>query len=183
MAMTALQRGDERSVALVETVSELAKMDEARIYLAGIVSGLDIHYDLGDGHPLLGRRMPDLDIQTAAGPPECSNCSTTRGPSCSISSAGRPRHRALGGPGPVGRRSLRRQLGTPGRSARSQARRRRWFARTVTSPGWRRHRRRPHRCADDLVRIGRGIVTDIDDRLSLSSRLLKHRQKVIKQCI
>ena len=68
MAMTALQRGDERSLALVEAVSELAKMDEARIYLAGIVSGLDIHYDLGEGHPLLGRRMPDLDIRTPAGP-------------------------------------------------------------------------------------------------------------------
>jgi hypothetical protein len=49
-------------------VSELAKMDEARVYLAGIVSGLDIHYDLGEGHPLLGRRIPDLDIDTAAGP-------------------------------------------------------------------------------------------------------------------
>ncbi len=68
MAMTALQRGDERSLALVDVVSELAKLDQARIYLAGIVSGLDIRYDLGEGHPLLGRRMPDLDIQTSRGP-------------------------------------------------------------------------------------------------------------------
>ena len=30
--------------------------------------GLDIHYDLGEGHPLLGRRMPDLDLVTADGP-------------------------------------------------------------------------------------------------------------------
>ena len=30
--------------------------------------GLDIHYDLGEGHPLLGRRMPDLDLTTAEGP-------------------------------------------------------------------------------------------------------------------
>jgi 3-(3-hydroxy-phenyl)propionate hydroxylase len=29
---------------------------------------LDIHYDLGEGHPLLGRRMPDLDLVTADGP-------------------------------------------------------------------------------------------------------------------
>jgi hypothetical protein len=43
-------------------------MDEPRKHLAGIVSGLDIHYDLGDGHPLLGRRMPDLDVATADGP-------------------------------------------------------------------------------------------------------------------
>jgi hypothetical protein len=31
------------------------------------MSGLDIHYDLGEGHPLLGRRMPDLDLVTAEG--------------------------------------------------------------------------------------------------------------------
>jgi hypothetical protein len=43
-------------------------MDEPRKRLAGIISGLDIHYDLGEGHPLLGRRMPDLDLITADGP-------------------------------------------------------------------------------------------------------------------
>jgi 2-polyprenyl-6-methoxyphenol hydroxylase-like FAD-dependent oxidoreductase len=68
MAQTALQRQDERSKALAEVVSELAIMDEPRKRLAGIVSGLDIHYDLGEGHPLLGRRMPDLDLVTADGP-------------------------------------------------------------------------------------------------------------------
>jgi hypothetical protein len=49
-------------------VSELATMDEPRKRLAGIISGLDIHYDLGEGHPLLGRRMPDLDLVIADGP-------------------------------------------------------------------------------------------------------------------
>jgi 3-(3-hydroxy-phenyl)propionate hydroxylase len=68
MALTALQRRDERMQALVEVVSELAAMDEPRRLLAGIGSGLDIHYDLGEGHPLLGRRMPDLDLATADGP-------------------------------------------------------------------------------------------------------------------
>jgi hypothetical protein len=68
MAKTALQRRDERIKALVDVVSELAIMDEPRKRLAGIISGLDIHYDLGEGHPLLGRRMPDLDLVTAAGP-------------------------------------------------------------------------------------------------------------------
>ncbi|MFI4977933.1 MAG: hypothetical protein ACHQC8_04555 [Solirubrobacterales bacterium] len=63
-----LQRRDERIKALVDVVSELAIMDEPRKRLAGIISGLDIHYDLGDGHPLLGRRMPDLDLVTADGP-------------------------------------------------------------------------------------------------------------------
>jgi hypothetical protein len=68
MAQTALQRRDERIKALVDVVSELATMDEPRKRLAGIVSGLDINYDLGEGHPLLGRRMPDLDLVTADGP-------------------------------------------------------------------------------------------------------------------
>jgi 3-(3-hydroxy-phenyl)propionate hydroxylase len=68
MAMTALNRGDERTGALRDTMSELLAMDEPRKRYAAIVSGLDIHYDLGDGHPLLGRRMPDLDLVTAGGP-------------------------------------------------------------------------------------------------------------------
>jgi hypothetical protein len=68
MAQTTLQRRDERMKALVELVSELASMDEPRKRLAGISSGLDIHYDLGEGHPLLGRRMPDLDLSAADGP-------------------------------------------------------------------------------------------------------------------
>jgi 2-polyprenyl-6-methoxyphenol hydroxylase-like FAD-dependent oxidoreductase len=68
MALGVLQRGDARTKALVAVVSELATMDEPRKRLAGIISGLDIHYDLGEGHPLLGRRMPDLDLATANGP-------------------------------------------------------------------------------------------------------------------
>ena len=68
MAQAALQRRDERMQALVDVVSELATMDEPRKRLAGIISGLDIHYDLGEGHPLLGRRMPDLDLVTGDGP-------------------------------------------------------------------------------------------------------------------
>jgi len=67
MAQTALQRQDERSKALAEVVSELAMVDESRKRLAGIVSGLDIHYDLGEGHPLLGRRIPDLELVTTDG--------------------------------------------------------------------------------------------------------------------
>ncbi len=68
MALGVLQRRDERMEALVDLVSELAGMDEPRKRLAAIVTGLDIHYDLGEGHPLLGRRMPDLDLITADGP-------------------------------------------------------------------------------------------------------------------
>jgi 2-polyprenyl-6-methoxyphenol hydroxylase-like FAD-dependent oxidoreductase len=68
MASGVLQRGDDRTKALVDVVSELALMDQPRRQLAGLISGLDIRYDLGDGHPLLGRRMPDLDVVTAGGP-------------------------------------------------------------------------------------------------------------------
>jgi len=68
MAQTALNRGDERTNALRETMSELMKMDEPRKRYAARMSGLDIRYDLGTGHPLLGRRMPDLDVVTESGP-------------------------------------------------------------------------------------------------------------------
>ena len=68
MAQVALARTDERSQALRHTVLELLGMDEPRRRIAGMISGLDIHYDLGEGHPLLGRRMPDLDLVTAVGP-------------------------------------------------------------------------------------------------------------------
>jgi 3-(3-hydroxy-phenyl)propionate hydroxylase len=68
MAATALNRGDERMKALRETLSELFKMNEPRTRYAAMLSGLDIHYDLGSGHPLLGRRMPDLDVVTERGP-------------------------------------------------------------------------------------------------------------------
>jgi 3-(3-hydroxy-phenyl)propionate hydroxylase len=68
MAITALNRGDERTNALRESMSELLKMDEPRKRYAAMMSGLDIRYDLGAGHPLLGRRMPDLDLVTASGP-------------------------------------------------------------------------------------------------------------------
>ncbi len=68
MAQTVLLRPDERIEALRDTVSELLSMDEPRKRFAAMMSGLDIHYDLGEGHPLLGRRMPDLDVVTSDGP-------------------------------------------------------------------------------------------------------------------
>jgi hypothetical protein len=68
MAQVALMRPDDRIEALRDTVSTLLSMDEPRKRFAARMSGLDIHYDLGEGHPLLGRRMPDLDLVTAEGP-------------------------------------------------------------------------------------------------------------------
>jgi hypothetical protein len=66
MAQTALIR--PRIEALRDIVSELLEMDGPRKRIGGMLSGLDIHYDLGEGHPLLGRRMPDLDLVAADGP-------------------------------------------------------------------------------------------------------------------
>ncbi|MGX1103443.1 MULTISPECIES: FAD-dependent monooxygenase [Bradyrhizobium] len=68
MAHVALNRTDPRTRALNEIVSDLLRMDEPRRCFAAMMSGLDLHYDLGEGHPLLGRRMPDLDLVTADGP-------------------------------------------------------------------------------------------------------------------
>jgi flavin-dependent dehydrogenase len=68
MASVAFRRPDERIKAVRDTMSELLGMDEPRRRFAAMMSGLDIHYDLGEGHPLLGRRMPDLDLITANGP-------------------------------------------------------------------------------------------------------------------
>jgi 3-(3-hydroxy-phenyl)propionate hydroxylase len=68
MAQVALRGTDERTKALIETLSPLLTLDEPRKQLAAELSGLGIRYDLGDGHPLLGRRMPDLDLDTSDGP-------------------------------------------------------------------------------------------------------------------
>src|ERR671931_217747 len=68
MAQTALTRVDDRIEALRDKLSDVMSMEGPRKRFAGELSGLDIHYDLGEGHPLLGRRMPDLDLVTADGP-------------------------------------------------------------------------------------------------------------------
>jgi 2-polyprenyl-6-methoxyphenol hydroxylase-like FAD-dependent oxidoreductase len=68
MAQVALSSPDDRHQALRDTMTELMSMDEPRRRTAAMLSGLDIHYDHGEGHPLLGRRMPDLDLDTADGP-------------------------------------------------------------------------------------------------------------------
>ena len=68
MAHVALRRADERTEALRDTIAEVLMADEQpRRRFAAMMFGLDIHYDLGEGHPLLGRRMPDLDLVTADG--------------------------------------------------------------------------------------------------------------------
>ncbi len=89
MALVALRRPDERSKALRETVVDMLASDEPRRRLAATMSGLDIRYDFGDGHPLLGHRMPDLDLTTADGPQRAFT----------LLHAARPVLLNLGGPG------------------------------------------------------------------------------------
>ena len=67
-AQVAITTPDDRHQALRDTMAGMLSLDEPRKSAAGMISGLDIHYDLGEGHPLLGRRMPDLDLHTADGP-------------------------------------------------------------------------------------------------------------------
>ena len=57
-----LRRADDGLIAAREIFAELLVLDEPRRRLGAMMSGLDIRYDLGEGHPLLGRRMPDLDL-------------------------------------------------------------------------------------------------------------------------
>ncbi|MDR6906054.1 3-(3-hydroxy-phenyl)propionate hydroxylase [Agromyces sp. 3263] len=68
MAQTVLQRNDPRTAALNGILGDVMDTGAARIEVAARIHGLDVAYDLGEGHPLLGRRMPDLDLETTAGP-------------------------------------------------------------------------------------------------------------------
>ncbi len=67
LVQIALMRGDDRSLAAHEAMADLLKLEEPRKRYAGMMSGLDVHYDFGPGHPLLGRRMPDLEVSTKSG--------------------------------------------------------------------------------------------------------------------
>ena len=98
-----------------------SSMDEPRKRFAAMMSGLDIRYDLGEGHPLLGRRMPDLDLVTADGPRAGLHPAARRpAGAAQPRRARRLRHRALGGSGPAGRRRLRGRVGASGARARSR---------------------------------------------------------------
>ena len=91
MAQVALHREDDRTLAARDIVGGLLRMDEPRKHIAGMMSGLDIRYELGEGHPLLGRRIPDLDVRTANGAQRVF----------SFLHKGRPVLLDLGGPGGI----------------------------------------------------------------------------------
>ena len=89
-------------------------MDEPRRRIAGMLSGLDVHYDLGDGHPLVGRRMPDLDLRTADGPTRVfALLHDARPVLLDLGGPGGFDVAAVGRPGPRGRRHVRRAWELP----------------------------------------------------------------------
>lgn len=60
--------GGPESQPLRELFAELIGLDSVKRHLAGVVSHLDVRYDLGDdGHPLVGRRLPPRALDTDAG--------------------------------------------------------------------------------------------------------------------
>ncbi|WP_027566638.1 FAD-dependent monooxygenase [Bradyrhizobium sp. URHA0013] len=63
-----LRRGEDGLKAARDIVAELLAMDAPRQRFGAMMSGLDVHYDLGQGHALLGRRMPDLDLTVGGRP-------------------------------------------------------------------------------------------------------------------
>ncbi|MGY1624760.1 FAD-dependent monooxygenase [Geodermatophilus sp. SYSU D00965] len=91
MAMSATQRTDARVSALADVVADLLSVDGARQRLAALHLGLDVRHEADGGHPLVGRRMPDLDVGTAAGPLRVST----------LLHGGRPALLDLGEPGSI----------------------------------------------------------------------------------
>ncbi len=160
MAQGALQRQDERIKALVDVVSEVVSMDEPRKRLAGIISGLDIHYDLGEGHPLLGRRMPDLDLVTAGGPVRVFELLHEAKPVLlNLGDARGPRAHFMGRPGPTDQCRLCRPVGAPGTRRGHRSHGRADPARRIRRLGRRQNPPRTPRSAHRLVRSGdRGIA-------------------------
>ena len=137
MAHVALRRPDERTEALRDTIAELLMADEPpRRRFAAMMFGLDIHYDLGEGHPLLGRRMPDLDLLTAAARCGSSSCCTTHGRCCSTSvspAASTSLHGRIAFSWSTPNTWVRGSFRYSGRSPLPAPR---WFGPTDMSPGW-----------------------------------------------
>ena len=124
MAQSVVQRADARIEALRDLFAELLAIDGPRKQVAGLVSGLDVAYDLGEGHPLLGRRMPDLDLVTADGPIRVFTLLHEARPVLlNLGEPGGLDLAAVGRPGAGGRRDVRRRLGAAGdrRGRRSAA--------------------------------------------------------------
>ena len=153
MAQVALGRTDDRTNALRETVSELLDMDEPRKQLAAEMSGLGIHYDLGDGHPLLGRRMPDLDLVTPDGPLRVFTLLHAARPVLlNVGEPGSFDGHAAAGSGSADRRRVRRFVGASGTRGGRRAHGRARSAGRLCGLGRRRNRARADRRTGQMVR-------------------------------
>ena len=140
MAQIALRRiADERINALRDTLSELLSMDEPRKRFAAMMSGLDIHYDLGEGHPLLGRRMPDLDLVTTRSSASLHPAAQSAAGATQPRRPRRIRHHAVGRSGSVDRRQICRPMGASGTRGGRCSHRGVDSARRICSLGGRRH--------------------------------------------
>jgi hypothetical protein len=68
MVQFALTRGGPEADALRGFVADLLDLDVVNRFVASEVSGIGYRYDLGDDHPLVGRRIPARSLSTADGP-------------------------------------------------------------------------------------------------------------------
>ncbi|MFZ1490915.1 MAG: FAD-dependent monooxygenase [Ilumatobacteraceae bacterium] len=71
LAQVALTSGGDQHQALRDHIAEILTVTEARHRIAAMLCGLDIQYAIDpspDAHPLVGRRIPDIDLETADGP-------------------------------------------------------------------------------------------------------------------
>ena len=160
MAQVALTISDERHRALHDTMVELLAMDEPRKRIAAMITGLDIHYDFGHGHPLVGRRMPDLDLHTVDGSARVHPASR-RVPCCSTSVISEVRHPSVGGSRPARRCQARRRVGAAAHRRGSGAPGRVDPSRRACRLGRRPHGPRAASSTRHLVRSGHsGLARD-----------------------
>src|SRR5207249_2822364 len=69
LAQRSLYLGGDRMEPMRAVFAELMAYAEVRELLVGMVTGLDIRYEVGGGdHPLLGRRVPDVELTGDFGP-------------------------------------------------------------------------------------------------------------------
>ncbi|MEU0398831.1 rifampin monooxygenase [Streptomyces sp. NPDC006197] len=54
---------DPGATALRELFSELMDFEEVNRYVTGMITAVDVRYDLGEGHELLGRRLRDVALK------------------------------------------------------------------------------------------------------------------------
>lgn len=153
-----LRRGDDDLKAARDVVSELLAMEEPRQRFGAMMSGLDIRYDLGEGHALLGRRMPDLELTVEGRPLRLFHAAARRaGCAAQFWRAWWHRHHAPGGSHRCRRRRLQRRMGASGHRTGHRTRRRAGAARRTCGVGGRREPTRTRGCIDAVVRTGCGL--------------------------